>query len=212
MRCTIFARLCNFFAPMPPEMTHLLLSMKASCWHVKYPTLDWSPSVRASGLPLGSKGEGPEARDGVVKREFALAQLQGTCRLLDLRFDLAVAWLAMRVMVDKDRGCEVLPVESVMIAATSQMDHKIGQISQVFEARFPPVKPDGDPPEDAMTAKEPKSILTLDTVQRLLGEAYGTVSYQQVGIGGVRHSLCVSICVPCAYFYLMCRFFTLLSS
>ena len=181
-------------------MTHLLLTMKASCWHVKYPTLDWSPSVRARGLPLGSKGEGPEARDGVVKREFALAQLQGTCRLLDLRFDLAVAWLAMRVMVDKDRGCEVLPVESVMIAATSQMDHKIGQISQVFEARFPPVKPDGDPPEDAMTAKEPKCILTLDTVQRLLGEAYGPVSYQQVGIGGVRHSLCVSICVPCAYF------------
>ena len=148
---------------------------------MQYPALDWSQSVRASGLPLGSKGEGPEARDGVVKRDFALAQLENTCRLLQLRFDLAVTWLAMRVMVDQNRSCEVLSVEAVMIAATAQLDRKIGQISKVFEAQFPPAPLDGDlAPVDETVTAAPKSILTLDAVQRLLDEAFGAVSYQQV--------------------------------
>lgn len=42
LRASIFGRLCNLYAPMPQEMTQLLLLLKANSWHVKHPNLDWS--------------------------------------------------------------------------------------------------------------------------------------------------------------------------
>ena len=87
---------------MPRPMTQLLVSLKANCWHVSYPALDWSKQVREAGLPLGEpcdpSREGPEARDGVVGLELALTLARSTCRSMELPCDAPLGWLARRVM------------------------------------------------------------------------------------------------------------------
>ena len=77
-----------------------------------------------------------------------------------------------------DRQVEVLSVEAVMIAVTAQMDRKTAELSSILSSKFPPpANPDEIVPlEEAQP--EADNILTLDALQNLLKDVYGTVSQQ----------------------------------
>jgi hypothetical protein len=77
-----------------------------------------------------------------------------------------------------DRQVDVLSVEAVMIAVTAQMDRKTAELSSILSSKFPPpANPDEIVPlEEAQP--EADNILTLDALQNLLKDVYGTVSQQ----------------------------------
>ena len=77
-----------------------------------------------------------------------------------------------------DRQVEVLSVEAVMIAVTAQMDRKTAELSSILLSKFPPpANPDEIVPLEEAQPKA-DNILTLDALQNLLKDVYGTVSQQ----------------------------------
>ena len=172
-RCAVFARICNFFSPLPRDVTELLLRLKANCWHVTHPDLEWAESARQKGLASGR----PEARDGVVEYSRALEYTRKSCVRLELRFDWALEKLDARIMFDKRRKCQVLAVETVIIVVTGQIDLKMQHLSRIFVREFPP------PPADDESAVSATlgHVLTIDKMQDLLqeGSPGNEVTYQQ---------------------------------
>jgi hypothetical protein len=78
-----------------------------------------------------------------------------------------------------DRQVEVLSVEAVMIAVTAQMDRKTAELSSILSSKFPPpANPDEIAPLLEQAQPEADNILTLDALQNLLKDVYGTVSQQ----------------------------------
>ena len=136
-RCAVFARICNFFSPLPRDVTELLLRLKANCWHVTHPDLEWAESARQRGLASGR----PEARDGVVEYSRALEYTRKSCVRLELRFDWALEKLDARIMFDKRRKCQVLAVETVIIVVTGQIDLKMQHLSRILLVSSPLLLP-----------------------------------------------------------------------
>ena len=85
---------------------------------------------------------------------MAAALVRGTCRGLQLRFDLAFDWLDARLLTDRSRSADVVSVEAVMAAVTAQLDAKIHLLATAFTARFPP------PPNPEEAAAEDGAVLT----------------------------------------------------
>ena len=56
-----------------------------------------------------------------------------------LRYDKANEWLAARMLVDRRTDCQVLAVEAVMAAVTTQINHKVSYLGACRLSLFPSI-------------------------------------------------------------------------
>ena len=189
LRSNVFARLCHFFEPLPPEFSRLFLLLKATSWTAHHPRLGWSEEVVSRGLPMGLTGHTPVARDGVVACKWVIPHIQSTCQTFLLRCDLALEWLAARTMTDLDLHESVLPVDLVMIAVTAQLDRKKKELEGVYVSHFPPPLPAVDAPPPTTGTEAPGPFLTLGTIANALGE---------IGVGAVTDAQALDVLVHLA--------------
>ena len=189
LRSAVFARLCHFFEPLPPEFSRLFLLLKATSWTAHHPRLGWSEEVVSRGLPMGLTGHTPVARDGVVACKWVIPHIQNTCQTLLLRCDLALEWLAARTMTDLDLHESVLPVDLVMIAVTAQLDRKKKELEGVYVTHFPPPLPAVDAPPPTTGTEAPGPFLTLGKIANALGE---------IGVGAVTDAQALDVLVHLA--------------